>query len=85
MQQNIYSAKLLKLWAYFDNQNLWFKLLQKKKFSGLNWLCQITKDKFSFNDALRILYNLSLVEFNKPSKRNEIKLRKYKMHSCVHF
>ena len=27
-QRNELSAKLLQLWAYFDNQDIWFELLQ---------------------------------------------------------
>ena len=27
-QQNRFSAKLLQLWAYFDNQDVWFELLR---------------------------------------------------------
>ena len=84
MQQNSYSAKLLKLWAYFNNQDLWFELLREGRFSGPDWLYRIIEDELSFNKALRVLCDLGLVEVDKPSERDEVELKGYGMHSCVH-
>jgi hypothetical protein len=36
-QQSELSAKLLKLWAYFDNQDLWFELLREERTGGPDW------------------------------------------------
>jgi hypothetical protein len=38
-QQNKLSVKLLQLWAYFDNQDLWFELLREGSSNGPEWLC----------------------------------------------
>src|SRR5215471_12092015 len=54
-QQNELSAMLLQLWAYFDNQDLWFELLQEGRTDGLEWLCQLMENKLGFNQAVRVL------------------------------
>ncbi|KAF2469609.1 tetratricopeptide repeat domain-containing protein, partial [Lindgomyces ingoldianus] len=82
--QNKHSAMLLRLWAYFDNQDLWFELLQEGRSSGPEWLYQITEDELSFTDTMRVLCDYGLVEVDKSS-RNEVELKGYGMHSCVHF
>ena len=84
IQQSSFSAKLLKLWAYFDNQDLWFELLREGRSSGLNWLRQVTEDELEFNKAMRVLCDHGLVEVNKPFERGEAELRGYGIHSCVH-
>ncbi|KAL9084632.1 MAG: hypothetical protein Q9165_007987 [Trypethelium subeluteriae] len=83
-QQNKHSAKLLQLWAYFDNQDLWFELLREGRSSGPEWLCQITEDELSFNEVVRVLCDHGLVEIDNSSKENGVELQGYGMHSCVH-
>ena len=82
--QNSHSAKLLKLWAYFDNQDLWFELLREGRSSGPEWLYQITEDELSFNEALRVLCDHGLVEVSKSQEGDKVELEGYGMHSCVH-
>ena len=83
-QRNSDSAKLLKLWAYFDNQDLWFELLREVRFDAPEWLCRITEDELSFNQALRVLCDLGLVEVDKSLESSHIETKGYGMHSCVH-
>jgi tetratricopeptide (TPR) repeat protein len=83
-QQNENSAKLLQLWAYFDNQDIWFELLQEGRSGGPEWLCQITEDELCFNQAVRVLCDHGLVEADRSSEGNTVELRGYAMHSCVH-
>ncbi|KAF2228333.1 hypothetical protein EV356DRAFT_458507, partial [Viridothelium virens] len=76
-QQNKHSAMLLKLWVYFNNQNLWFKILQAERRGGPEWFCKITKDELSFNKVVRVVYHHGLVEINHSSKKNGVKPRGY--------
>ncbi len=41
-KQNKSAAKLLQLWAYFDNQDLWFELLAAGGDDTPEWLATIT-------------------------------------------
>src|SRR6195952_5477830 len=61
-QQNQLSAKLLQLWAYFDNQDLWFELVREGRTGGPEWLRQLTEDELSFNQAVRVLCDYGLAE-----------------------
>jgi hypothetical protein len=61
-RQNELSAKLLRLWAYFDNQDLWFELLQHSDQDDPEWIREITKNKLTFNAAVRVLCDHGLVE-----------------------
>ncbi|KAF1936850.1 hypothetical protein EJ02DRAFT_413325 [Clathrospora elynae] len=83
-QQSEISSKLLQLWAYFDNQDLWFELLREGRTSGPEWLSQLTEDQLSFNEAIRVLCNYGLVDVDKSSKGNVVESQGYAMHSCVH-
>ena len=83
-EQNELSAKLLRLWAYFDNQDLWFELLQEGRKGGPEWLCEVTEDELSFNQAVRVLCDHGLVEVDKSSKESGAESEGYEMHSCVH-
>ena len=83
-QQSEISFKLLQLWAYFDNQDIWFELLREGKTSGLQWLCQLTEDQLSFNKAVRVLCDYGLIEVDKSSKGTVVESQGYGMHSCVH-
>lgn len=83
-QQNELSAKLLHLWAYFDNQDLWFELLKEEQSAGPEWFRQLTQDELSFNQAMRVLCNHGLAEAYGLSDTDDIESPGYSMHSCVH-
>src|ERR1700722_10338838 len=44
-RQNRLSAKLLKLWAYFDRQDVWFELLRHGGSTEHDWIRALTKDE----------------------------------------
>ena len=73
------AAKLLRLWGYLDNHELWFHLLQwsgyKREAPG--WLQVITTTEISFLTTIDILLNYSLIERNQNSDS-------YSMHAVVH-
>ncbi|KAI1172528.1 kinesin light chain [Nemania sp. FL0916] len=80
---NPYSAELLRLWAYFDSQDIWLELLQYKDEDTPEWICEVTKDEIAFNDTVRTLSHFGLVEIC-PSTEQHIESRGYSVHSCVH-
>ncbi|KAN0067154.1 HET domain containing protein [Elaphomyces granulatus] len=82
-QRNELSAKLLQLWAYFDNQDIWFELLQHGDSEDPEWIRELTKDELSFNEAVRVLSDHGLVEVD-MSSQEQIESRGYSIHGCVH-
>ncbi|KAI1822903.1 hypothetical protein F4861DRAFT_540518 [Xylaria intraflava] len=82
------SAKLLDLWAYFDNEDLWFELL----FDWASWdgrsedgqyLDGVADDKITFDAAVRLLCDYGLVE-PATSINSGTESQGYSMHECVH-
>ena len=82
-RQNALSAKLLKLWAYFDRQDVWFELLQHGSSAYHDWIQKLTEDELSFNEAVRLLCNYGIVDPD-LSFHKQCGSRGYSMHSCVH-
>ena len=77
------SAKLLQLWAYFDNDDIWFELLRHGNSSNLAWFSGLIEDELSFNQAMRVLCNHGLAELD-ASSEERIESGGYSMHNCVH-
>ncbi|OCL02321.1 tetratricopeptide repeat domain-containing protein, partial [Glonium stellatum] len=82
-QQSPLAAKLLQLWAYFDNQDIWLELLQECR-QGPEWLLELTQDQLSFDEAIRVLCDHALAEADVASGIDSMESRGYSMHSCVH-
>ena len=82
-QQNELSAKLLQLWAYFDNQDLWIELLQEGSPYGPEWLRQLTHDELSFNEAMRVLCKHGLAEVDKSSEEGRVLSRRVVIYTVV--
>ena len=82
-QRNSLSMNLLRLWAYFDNQDLWFELLQHGESDSPEWLRELTKDELSFDGAVRVLSNHGLVEVA-TSSQESTESKGYSIHGCVH-
>ncbi|KAF2732464.1 kinesin light chain 1 [Polyplosphaeria fusca] len=82
-QQNRLSAMLLRLWAYFDNYDLWFELLQHSDVEDPEWVQELTKDELTFHAAVRVLADHGLIEADQPWQA-QVESRGYSMHSCVH-
>jgi tetratricopeptide (TPR) repeat protein len=81
-QQNHLSAMLLRLWAYFDRQDIWFELLQRGESADFDWLRELT-DELNFNGAVRLLCSYGLVDAE-PFLHNQVESGGYSMHACVH-
>ena len=82
-RRNPLSAQLLRLWAYFDNQDVWFELLYNSDSKDPDWIRELIKDEFSFHGAMRILSDHGLVEIDKSSQEL-LESRGYSIHGCVH-
>ncbi|KAN0067831.1 hypothetical protein V8E54_014078 [Elaphomyces granulatus] len=82
-QRNELSAKLLRLWAYFDNQDLWFELLRHSNSDDPDWIRELTEDELGFNRAVRVLSDHGLVEVD-MSSQELVESRGYSIHGCVH-
>jgi tetratricopeptide (TPR) repeat protein len=82
-QQNPASASMLKLWAYFDRQDIWFELLQYANARGDRYLQELTKDKVHFHNALALLCSFGLVEPDRALQQ-QCGSGGYSVHSCVH-
>ena len=72
------AAHMLKLLAYFDNQDIWYELLD----AGMGedspiWLRQSVTDQISFESVMRTLVDYCLVDVQSTTQS-------YSMHSCVH-
>ena len=81
-QQNTTSAKLLKLWAYFDRQDVWFELLRHAKSTDDVWIQKLTEDELSFSQALTLLCSFGLVDADRSQQQS--RTGRYSVHSCVH-
>ncbi|KAH7351383.1 hypothetical protein BKA66DRAFT_598364 [Pyrenochaeta sp. MPI-SDFR-AT-0127] len=83
-RQNAASAQLLKLWAYFDKQDVWFELLRHAaRSTDDKWIQQLTEDELNFNAAVRLLCEYGLAHAE-PSLQQPSGSAGYSVHSCVH-
>ncbi|KAF5709861.1 tetratricopeptide-like helical domain-containing protein [Fusarium globosum] len=81
-KQNKTSAILLKLWAYFDHDDLWYDLLHGAGESVPPWLRTLA-DKLTFIESIRLLCDHGLVEANSSTK-DGARPSGYSVHGCVH-
>lgn len=79
--QNVNSARLLELWAYFDSADLWFELLAEGRSAGPPWFQEITADAPSFYEAVGVLRDYGLAE---SSVEQTPGLHGYSLHKYVH-
>jgi len=82
-QRNGLSAKLLRLWAYFGNQDIWYEILRHDNSEDPELIREFTKDALIFNGAVRVLSDHGLVEVD-MSSQELVESRGYGIHGCVH-
>ncbi|KAI1523851.1 tetratricopeptide repeat domain containing protein, partial [Pyrenophora tritici-repentis] len=80
-KQSSLATKLLQLWAYFDNQDVWLQLLQEGRDNAPKWFCELTRDRLVFNKAVRVLCDHALVEADTTLGEGGKESRGYGMHS----
>ena len=85
-QQNGLSAQLLRLWAYFDNQDLWYELLRNGMdgSEAIPWYFTLVEDELSFTAAARVICQHGLIEVDTSVEEGDTESRGYSMHPCVH-
>ncbi|KAM3533698.1 hypothetical protein MY4038_003013 [Beauveria bassiana] len=76
------AAKLLHLWSYFDNNDLWYELLKDGKEHKQPWHHDIVLTRLSFDKTMRILCSHGLVEAHTEMLSKES--QGYRVHTCVH-
>ncbi|CAN9148983.1 unnamed protein product [Alternaria alternata] len=83
-QQSELATKLLQLWAYLDNQDMWLELMQAGRKGSPLWFSELVEDQLSFDAAVRVLCDHALVEADATLREGGKESRGYGMHSCVH-
>ncbi|KAH8880942.1 TPR-like protein [Thozetella sp. PMI_491] len=78
------AAMLLRLWAYFSNEDLWYELLKQGEFDNVSWLGDLTKDRIAFDSAMRLLCSHGLVDADPATKECGAQSLGYNVHGCVH-
>ncbi|KAI5920957.1 hypothetical protein F4810DRAFT_680379 [Camillea tinctor] len=85
-EHNPLAAHLLRWWAYFDNEDLWFELVQSYGQIGEEedpaWLYELT-DELKFNGAIGTLHDYGFVEPHILIP-DRIGSRGHSIHSCLH-
>ncbi|KAI9855038.1 MAG: hypothetical protein M1813_000582 [Trichoglossum hirsutum] len=78
-RKDVSAVKLLQLWGYLDNQDLWFQLLKWPDCQARapEWLRQITDTEITFLKTIQNLLGYSLIEQKESSDS-------YSMHVVVH-
>ena len=71
------AAKLLKLWAYFDKQDLWYGLLASEAEDLPDWYRSLVRSDLAFTSVIETLLTYSMIESSSRSDR-------YSMHSVIH-
>ncbi|KAI0554134.1 kinesin light chain [Xylaria curta] len=76
------AAHLLRWWAYFDNEDIWFELLRLEGAVDPPWIYELA-DEINFNKAMGMLQDYGFVEPH-ISSSDLIESRGYSIHACVH-
>lgn len=75
---------LLRQWAYFDHEDLWYELLSYCEPDKAGWLAEILQNKLIFHANLRLLCSHGLVEAHESAMLQETESGGYTVHACVH-
>ncbi|KAJ5753069.1 Disease resistance protein [Penicillium odoratum] len=83
-QQSPIAAMLLRQWAYFASEDLWYELLKDSGPDQPEWLSTLTENKLTFHKNLRLLCSHGLVEADATTPLQHVESRGYSVHGCVH-
>ena len=79
------AAMLLRLWAFFGNEDLWYELLRRRGTKdGPKWLRDLTETRLAFDQSMRMLCSHGLVEPGSITAQNGSESSGYSVHACVH-
>jgi tetratricopeptide (TPR) repeat protein len=76
------AAEILRLWAYFGNEDLWLELLQVAEDEVPSWLHDMTRSEISFHATMGVLCDYGLVQPGTPD--SSYGSPGYGIHACVH-
>lgn len=84
--QSPLAAHLLQWWAYFDNEDIWYELLQgrrrRRHEDDPSWMGDLSNE-LDFNSAMGTLSDYGLVE-TFAGALDSTRSRGYSIHSCLH-
>lgn len=83
-KQSSVAAALLRQWAYFASEDLWYELLKFENSQKPEWLEELTESALSFHANLRLLCSHGLVEADQTTNLQYVESRGYSVHGCVH-
>lgn len=82
-RRNKSAAMLLRLWAFFGNEDLWYELVrQGGTDGGPKWLQDLTETRLAFDHDMRVLCTHGLVEAHWTGIQNGSESSG--VHGCVH-
>ncbi|CEJ81494.1 hypothetical protein VHEMI01616 [[Torrubiella] hemipterigena] len=81
-QHNSLAAHLLRWWAFFHREDLWFELVQHAASEGPEWTRGLA-NRLHFDAAMGKLYDYGFVEAH-PSSNDVGESRGYTIHGCLH-
>ena len=79
-RKNEDAAKMLQVWSYLDNRDIWFEIFNNERNSDLEapeWFRRVVRDKLSFKGVAATLLAYSLIEARQDSES-------YGVHPVVH-
>ena len=83
-RQNEPAAMLLRLWAYFGHEDLWYELLREGDEDKQAWLRSLTETQLAFDAGMRVLCSHGLIEAQPGGTQEEPECSGYSVHACVH-
>ncbi|KAK4044690.1 kinesin light chain [Parachaetomium inaequale] len=76
------AAMLLRLWAFFGNEDLWYELLRRGGTEdGPKWLQDLTETRLAFDQSMRVLCSHGLVEAHSITAQNGSESSGYSVHA----
>ena len=82
-QRSATAAQVLRFWAYLDNRDIWFELVQHVDDYDPEWMQALAEDEISFHQVMCVLTGHGLVDPD-PTSPEQRESAGYSMHSCVH-
>ncbi|KAF2485907.1 hypothetical protein BDY17DRAFT_246610 [Neohortaea acidophila] len=82
-RQDSTAANLLRWWAYFDNQDVWFELLNHTDNDNPQWMAELVEDELAFHACMQVLCDHGLVEADAQNQYG-VESTGYSVHACVH-
>ncbi|KAJ1338605.1 nephrocystin-3 [Microdochium nivale] len=83
-RQSESAAMLLRLWAFFGHEDLWYELLRQGREDAPKWFQDLTESRLEFHHVMRILCSHGLAEVHSTATQVGSESSGYSVHGCVH-